>query len=481
MEQEAQGFINTAQELVGRISGWVWGWPLLILLVGTGFYLTFLLRGLQFRQLGPALYLALVVRREKAADGDISHFQALMTALAATVGTGNIVGVATAIAVGGPGALFWMWITGLVGMATKYAEAVLGVRYRVVDARGEMNGGPHYYLSRGIGGGLGRALGGLFALFAAIAAFGIGNMVQSNSVADALRDTFQIPPLWTGLVIAVLAGMVILGGIRSIGRFTGFFVPMMIIIYLIGSLIVLAINWRGIPDIFVYVIQDAFSPAAPVGGFAGATLMMAIRMGVARGVFSNESGLGTGGIAAAAAQTREPVTQALVSMTQTFIDTIIVCSLTGFAIIATGAWMQINPATGAALTGAPLTIQAFSTGLPGTWGGYIVSTGLALFAFSTILGWAYYGERNVEYLLGERAILPYRILFILAAFLGAWVLGLPDIQGFQLVWDFADVMNGLMAFPNLIGLLLLSGVVARETRDYFARAGAAAAKERVER
>jgi alanine or glycine:cation symporter, AGCS family len=383
--------------------------------------------------------------------------------------------------VGGPGALFWMWITGLVGMATKYAEAVLGVRYRVVDARGEMNGGPHYYLSRGIGGGLGRALGGLFALFAAIAAFGIGNMVQSNSVADALRDTFQIPPLWTGLVIAVLAGMVILGGIRSIGRFTGFFVPMMIIIYLIGSLIVLAINWRGIPDIFVYVIQDAFSPAAPVGGFAGATLMMAIRMGVARGVFSNESGLGTGGIAAAAAQTREPVTQALVSMTQTFIDTIIVCSLTGFAIIATGAWMQINPATGAALTGAPLTIQAFSTGLPGTWGGYIVSTGLALFAFSTILGWAYYGERNVEYLLGERAILPYRLLFIVAAFLGAWVLGLPDIQGFQLVWDFADVMNGLMAFPNLIGLLLLSGVVARETRDYFARAGAAAAKERVER
>jgi alanine or glycine:cation symporter, AGCS family len=481
MEQEAQGFINTAQELVGTISGWVWGWPLLILLVGTGFYLTFLLRGLQFRQLGPALYLALVVRREKAADGDISHFQALMTALAATVGTGNIVGVATAIAVGGPGALFWMWITGLVGMATKYAEAVLGVRYRVVDARGEMNGGPHYYLSRGIGGGLGRALGGLFALFAAIAAFGIGNMVQSNSVADALRDTFQIPPLWTGLVIAVLAGMVILGGIRSIGRFTGFFVPMMIIIYLIGSLIVLAINWRGIPDIFVYVIQDAFSPAAPVGGFAGATLMMAIRMGVARGVFSNESGLGTGGIAAAAAQTREPVTQALVSMTQTFIDTIIVCSLTGFAIIATGAWMQINPATGAALTGAPLTIQAFSTGLPGTWGGYIVSTGLALFAFSTILGWAYYGERNVEYLLGERAILPYRLLFIVAAFLGAWVLGLPDIQGFQLVWDFADVMNGLMAFPNLIGLLLLSGVVARETRDYFARAGAAAAKERVER
>jgi alanine or glycine:cation symporter, AGCS family len=470
MLQGQAGGIETAQRVVGTLSGWVWGPVLLVLLVGTGFYLTILLRGLQFRQLGPALHDALIKRKEPGAAGDISHYQALMTALAATVGTGNIVGVATAIAVGGPGALFWMWITGLVGMATKYAEAVLGVRYRIVDARGEMNGGPHYYLSRGLGGGFGRVMGGLFALFASIAAFGIGNMVQSNSVADALRESFQIDPFWTGLVIAVLAGMVILGGIKSIGRFTGFFVPLMIVVYMLGSLVVLAINWRGIPDIFVYVIRDAFSPAAPIGAFAGATLMMAIRMGVARGVFSNESGLGTGGIAAAAAQTNEPVRQALVSMTQTFIDTIVVCSLTGFAIIATGAWMQTSQITGMGLTGAPLTIQAFSTGLPGAWGGYIVSTGLALFAFSTILGWAYYGERNIEYLLGERAILPYRLLFIVAAFLGAWVLTLPDISGFQLVWDFADVMNGLMAFPNLIGLILLSGVVAKETRDYFERA-----------
>jgi alanine or glycine:cation symporter, AGCS family len=476
MDQATQGWMNTAHDWVITMSGWVWGWPLLILLVGTGFYLTILLRGLQFRELGRSLYLALVVRREEGAQGDISHFQALMTALAATVGTGNIVGVATAIAIGGPGALFWMWITGLVGMATKYSEAVLGVRYRVVDPRGEMNGGPQYYLSRGIGGGFGKLLGGAFALFAAVAAFGIGNMVQSNSVADALRDTFQIDPFWTGLVIATLAGAVILGGIRSIGRFTGFFVPLMIIVYMIGALVVLAINWRGIPSVFVFVIQDAFSPAAPVGGFAGATLMLAIRMGVARGVFSNESGLGTGGIAAAAAQTREPVTQALVSMTQTFIDTIIVCSLTGFAIIATGAWTQVSPLTGEGLTGAPLTIQAFSTGLPGTWGGYIVATGLALFAFSTILGWAYYGERNVEYLLGVGAVLPYRLFFIFAAFMGAWVLTFEDVRGFELVWDFADVMNGLMAFPNLIGLLLLSGVVARETREYFARVRAAEPK-----
>ena len=461
--------MNTAHAWIGAISGWVWGWPLLILLVGTGLYLTILLRGLQFRELGPALYLALITRKEEGAEGDISHFHALMTALAATVGTGNIAGVATAIAVGGPGALFWMWMTALVGMATKYSEAVLGVRYRVVNPRGEMNGGPQHYLSRGVGGRFGRMLGSLFALFASIAAFGIGNMVQSNSVADALRESFRIDPFWTGLVTAVLAGAVILGGIRSIGKFAGFFVPMMIIVYMLGSLVVLAINWRGIPDIFVYVIRDAFSASAAAGGFAGSSLMLGIRMGMARGVFSNESGLGTGGIAAAAAQTREPVLQAMVSMTQTFIDTIIVCSMTGFAIIATGSWMRVSPVTGKGFTGAPLTIQAFSTGLPGDWGGYIVATGLALFAFSTILGWAYYGERNVEYLLGVHAILPYRVLYIVASFLGSWVLTLPNISGFQLVWDFADVMNGLMAFPNLIGLLLLSSVVASETRKFRGR------------
>ncbi|MEX2581839.1 MAG: sodium:alanine symporter family protein [Gemmatimonadota bacterium] len=464
-------WVESALEVTNRVSGLVWGAPLLILLVGTGLYLTILLRGLQFRELGRSLHLALVKRREEGAgvEGDISHFQALMTALAATVGTGNIAGVATAIAAGGPGALFWMWMTGLVGMATKYSEAVLGVRYRVVDERGEMAGGPMYYLSRGIGGTFGRFLGAVFAFFAAIAAFGIGNMVQSNSVADALESSFGVQPLWTGIVIAVLAGLVILGGIKSIGRFTGFFVPLMIAFYMAGALIVLAINWRGIPAIFTYVIRDAFSPAAAVGGFLGASMMMAIQMGVARGVFSNESGLGTGAIAAAAAQTREPVTQALVSMTQTFIDTIIVCSLTGFAIIATGSWMQVDPLTGAGFTGAPLTIQAFSTGLPGQWGGYIVSLGLALFAFSTILGWSYYGEKNIEYLLGSRSVLPYRILFIGAAFLGAWVLSFPGTSGFDLVWSFADVMNGAMAFPNLIGLLLLAGVVARETRDYFGR------------
>ncbi|HSN88943.1 MAG TPA: sodium:alanine symporter family protein [Thermoanaerobaculia bacterium] len=469
MQQSSEGWVDRAQVWVGELSGWVWGWPMLVLLVGTGFYLTILLRGIQFRELGHSLYLALIRRKEEGGQGDISHFQALMTALAATVGTGNIAGVATAIAVGGPGALFWMWVTGLVGMATKYAEAVLGVRYRIVDARGEMAGGPMYYLSRGVGGPLGRTLGWLFALFAAIAAFGIGNMVQSNSVADALRSSFGVDPLWTGIVIAVLAGMVILGGIKAIGRFTEIFVPVMILFYILGALVVLAINWRGIPAIFLYVIQDAFRPAAAIGGFAGATLMMAVRMGVARGVFSNESGLGTGGIAAAAAQTKEPVTQALVSMTQTFIDTIVVCSMTGFVIIATGAWMDVDPGTGAGFTGSPLTIHAFSTGLPGYWGGAIVAIGLALFAFSTILGWSYYGEKAVEFLVGSRAILPYRIVFIIASFLGAWVLSFSATGGFQLVWSFADVMNGAMAFPNLVGLLVLSGVVAKETREYLAR------------
>lgn len=479
MQVASETWVDDALTLVGDVSALVWGWPMLILLVGTGIYLTILLRGLQFSRLGRSLFLALIRRKEIGGQGDISHFQALMTALAATVGTGNIAGVAAAISLGGPGALFWMWMTGLVGMATKYAEAVLGVRYRVVDEKGEMAGGPQYYLSRGVGGRLGKFLGFLFALFASIAAFGIGNMVQSNSVADALQSSFGVPPIWTGLVLAVLTALVILGGIKSIGRFTGFFVPMMILFYVAGALVVLAINWRGIPDIFFYVIADAFRPAAAAGGFAGATLMAAIRWGVARGVFSNESGLGTGGIAAAAAQTREPVTQALVSMTQTFIDTIVVCSITGFTIIATGAWTRVDPLTGAGLTGAPLTAAAFQTGLPGEWGGAIVSLGLAFFAFSTLLGWAYYGERSIEFLIGARAIAPYRLLFVVAAFFGAASLDLGQTQaiGFQLVWDFSDVMNGAMAIPNLIGLLLLSGVVARETRTFLARREEAGSEE----
>lgn len=437
--------------ILNSLSGFVWGPPMLVFLVGTGIYLTIRLKGLQFSQLFPALYTALVKRKEEGAEGDISHFQALMTALAATVGTGNIAGVATAIAVGGPGALFWMWITGLVGMATKYAEALLAVKYRIVDERGEMAGGPMYYLERGLKM---KWLGVLFAIFTVIASFGIGNMVQANSVAGALQETFKIPPIWTGVVIAIATGLVILGGIHSIARMASAIVPVMIIFYMLGGLVVLAINWQGIPGMFVYVVQDAFTPSAAVGGFAGASVMQAIRMGVARGVFSNESGLGSAAIAAAAAQSRHPVTQALVSMTQTFIDTIVVCSITGFVIISTGAWQSGK-------TAAALTTTAFSTGLPGSWGGVIVAVGLALFAYSTLLGWNYYGEKALEYLFGNTRFIPYyRVVWVVLSYFGA-------TASLQTVWDFSDVMNGAMAIPNLIGLIGLSGVVVNETRDYF--------------
>jgi len=442
-------------DLLASVQSFIWGPPLIVLLVGTGLYLTFLLRGLQFRRLKHSLWLALVKRREEGAEGDISHFQALMTALAATVGTGNIVGVATAIASGGPGALFWMWMTGLVGMATKYSEAVLGVRYRETDDRGEMSGGPMYYLKHGISGRLGRVLAFLFALFASVAAFGIGNGVQSQAVADALNRSFSIPHWLTGVVVATLVAVVILGGIKSIGRFTGVFVPMMIVLYMAGAGLVILLNLEGVPEAFRLVFRGAFTPMAVGGGALGYTVAQAVRFGVARGIFSNESGLGTGGIAAAAAQTAEPVRQGMVSMTQTFIDTIVVCSFTGIAILSTGAWSS-------GVDGANLTQLAFSSGLPGQFGGAIVAVSLSFFAFSTMLGWSYYGERNLEYLLGVRAIVPYRLLFVA-------VIAVSAVAKLDVVWLLSDIMNALMAFPNLIGLLLLSGLVWRETRSYFAR------------
>lgn len=456
-------------DLLATIQGWVWGLPLILLLLLTGLHYTFLLRGLQFRKLWHALVLALVRRKEPDGEGDISHFQALMTALAATVGTGNIVGVATAIGAGGPGALFWMWVTGLLGMATKYAEAVLGVRFRETDARGEKAGGPMYYLEHGLGGGrLGRGLAVAFAAFAALAAFGIGNGVQSQSVADALNGSFGIPHWIVGLVTAVAVGSVILGGIKSIGRVAGVFVPFMILLYLGAVAVVVFLNRERLPEAFDLIIEGAFGGQAVVGGALGYTVMQAIRFGVARGIFSNESGLGTGGIAAAAAQTNEPVRQALVSMTQTFIDTIVVCTFTGLAILTSGVW------TGGA-EGAQLTQQAFETTLPGRWGGIAVAVGLATFAFSTMLGWSYYGERCMAYLFGERVIRPYRLAFVV-------VIAVAAIVELDVVWLAADILNALMAAPNLIGLALLSGLVWRETRSYFARqdAGAASAASRRE-
>jgi AGCS family alanine or glycine:cation symporter len=435
--------------LVGKIGAFAWGPPMLIFLVGTGFYLTIALKGVQFRKLGYSLWLALVKRKEETDEpGDITHFQALMTALSATVGTGNIAGVATAIAAGGPGALFWMWITGLVGMATKYGEAVLAVKYRKTDEAGTMSGGPMYYIANGLGW---KWLGLVFAIFASVAAFGIGNMVQSNSVADAVNATFHVPMYVTGIVLMILTALVILGGIKSIGKVTGTVVPVMIIFYMAGALLVLVLNIGAIPKAIALVIQEAFTPTAASGGFAGASVMLAIRMGVARGIFSNESGLGSAPIAAAAAQTKHPVAQALVSMTQTFIDTIIVCTMTGLVLILTGAWDSGK-------TGAELTTFAFQSGFAG--GKYIVTIGLMLFAYSTILGWCYYGEKSIEYIFGDKAVKPYRYAFILFVGVGA-------VAKLDFVWSLSDTFNGLMAIPNLIGLVALSPVIVKETKAYF--------------
>lgn len=441
--------LSSLDTIVGKIGAFAWGPPMLILLVGTGCWLTFALRGLQFTKLGHALYLALVKRREESDEpGDITHFQALMTALSATVGTGNIAGVATAIAVGGPGALFWMWLTGLVGMATKYAEAVLAVKYRVEDENGEMSGGPMYYISKGLNKPW---LGAVFAVFASIAAFGIGNMVQSNSVADAVEATYNVPHLVTGIILMVCTAAVVLGGIKKIGQVTGVLVPIMIVFYIIGASYIIITHIGEVPAALAFIVKQAFNPTAAVGGFAGATIMLAIRMGVARGVFSNESGLGSAPIAAAAAQTKSPITQALVSMTQTFIDTIIVCTMTGLVLILTGVWSNGE-------TGAELTTMAFAAGMPA--GAHVVTIGLILFAYSTILGWCYYGEKSISYLFGIKSVLPYRIIFVCFVGLGA-------VAKLSLVWNISDTLNGLMAIPNLIGLIFLTPIIVEETKKYF--------------
>ncbi|GAA5125436.1 sodium:alanine symporter family protein [Haloechinothrix salitolerans] len=447
---------------LGEISSFIWGpWLLIPLLLLTGLYLTIVLRGLQFRRFGHAFWLALIKRKEVDAEGDISHYQALTVALAATIGVGNIAGVGTAIALGGPGALFWMWITGLVGMATKYSEAFLGVKFRRVDAKGEQSGGPMFYLSEGIRNNFGKVLGISFAVFGAVAAFGIGNMVQANSVADAVNTEWGIPFWLSGLILMFAAAAVILGGIKSIGRFTAAFVPFMAIIYVLGATVVLLLNITELPSALATVFSDAFTGTAATGGFVGVGFLAALRWGVARGIFSNESGLGTGGIAAAAAQTTHPVRQALVSMTQTFLDTLVVVSFTGLTIVVTGAWTQLDTA-GEALTGAPLTQAAFDSGLPGEWGGLIVSIGVVFFAFSTLLGWAYYGERCMDRLFGRGLVTPYRVVFVVVIFIGA-------VTELKTVWTIADILNGLMALPNLVGLIVLSGLIVRETREFFRR------------
>ncbi len=446
--------METFESWLGTIDGIVWGPFLLIpLLLLTGLWLTIKLRGVQFRELGSALRLALLERKDADAEGgDISQFQALTTALAATVGTGNIVGVATAISIGGPGALFWMWVTGLVGMASKYSEAFLAVRFRTKDAKGDASGGPQYYLKKALPGNWGVALSIIFAIFAVLASFGIGNMTQGNSVAANAESAFGIDPQISGIVMALLVGLVILGGIRAIGTVTAALVPIMIVFYVLGALYILIVNIADVPAALGLIFTQAFTGPGMVGGAAGG-IMIAIQMGVARGIFSNESGMGSAAIAAAAAKTTHPVRQGLVSMTQTFIDTIIVVSFTGLVLVTTGVW---NSGESPAL----LTSMAFSHGLPGNWGGYIVAIGVIFFAFSTIIGWSYYGDRCTERLFGARGYtLAYRIVFTVVVYIGATV-------PLTLVWTFADIMNGLMALPNLIGLLALSGLIARETAHY---------------
>ncbi|ARC89577.1 sodium:alanine symporter family protein [Rhodovulum sp. MB263] len=438
-------------DFLTAVSSFVWGPPVLVLLLGTGLYLCIGLRFLPQRKLGHGIRMMLEGRKKgEGHEGEITPFQALTTALSATIGTGNIAGVATAIFLGGPGAVFWMWLTALVGMATKYAEAVLAVHYREVDAKGRYVGGPMYYIKNGLGPRF-AWLAWLFALFATIAAFGIGNTVQANSVADAVETTFGVPHLWTGIALAALTFVVIVGGVKRIGAVAEWLVPLMAVLYILGALTILAINYQQVPGAIALIFDSAFNGAAATGGFAGAAVMAAIRFGVARGIFSNEAGLGSAPIAHAAALTDDPVRQGNVAMLGTFIDTILVCSMTALVIITTGVWSSGQ-------TGAALSALAFNTGMPG--GDLIVSFGLIVFAFTTILGWSYYGERSAEYLFGPRVILPFRLLWVAGILIGA-------VANLGVIWIVADIMNALMAIPNLIALIALSGTVFAVSRAYW--------------
>jgi len=435
------------ERFLNTVNGYVWGVPMLVLLMGTHIFLTFRLGFVQ-KYIFKAIKISF--SRHKEGDGDISHFGALTTALAATIGAGNIVGVGTAVAAGGPGAVLWMWLTGVFGIATKYAEAMLSVKYRITSKNGTISGGPMYVLERGMKC---RWLGILFALFAAIAAFGIGNMVQANSIAVLVKDTFHISPWITGIIIAVFTAVVIIGGITSIAKVCEKFVPFMTVFYVLGCVIILALKFDTIPATIMLIFKSAFTGQAAIGGFLGAGMKEAVRFGVARGLFSNESGLGSAPIVAAAAQTRHPARQALVSSTGTFWDTVVVCAMSGLVLVNSNVWTR-------GLDGALLTKTAF-TAIP-LIGPTVLTIGLLTFVFSTILGWSYYGEKAAEYLFGHGAIKPYRWLWIVAVMVGS-VATLP------IVWSFSDIANALMALPNLISLLVLSSVVHAETKDYLAK------------
>lgn len=442
--------MQSLNQLVSAINGIVWGPLMLVLILGTGLYLMYGLSFIPLRRIGYGFKLLWQGRQAKG-EGDIAPFNALMTSLSATIGTGNIAGVATAIFLGGPGALFWMWCTALVGMATKYAEAVLAVKYREVDRNGLHIGGPMFYIKNGLKPHWGW-LGTCFAVFGALAGFGIGNTIQANSVADVINSTFAVPHLVTGIIIAILAALVLVGGIKRIASVAGKLVPLMAVSYVISGLVILIINYESVPQAIVLIFSHAFTPVAATGGFAGAAVWAAIRFGVARGIFSNEAGLGSAPIAHAAASTNSPVQQGNIAMLGTFIDTIILCSITGLVIITTGAWTQGE-------TGASLSSAAFELALPGV-GSYIVTLGLSIFAFTTILGWSFYSEKCVEYLFGEGAIKSFRVLWIIAVPIGA-------TASLDFIWLVADTLNALMAIPNLIALILLSPVVFKLTKDHF--------------
>lgn len=443
--------MQNLQTLMETLSGWVWGPYMLVLIVGTGVFLTFRLLFWQFRMLPLAFKQVFGKHEHDNHEGDISHFASLMTALSATIGTGNIAGVATACVLGGPGAVFWMWMTAFFGMATKYGEGVLAVKYRIKNEKGEMNGGPMYYIERGLKW---KWLAIIFALFGTLASFGIGSSVQSNTVALAVENSLGIETWLTGIVITVFSALVILGGIKSISKASSLIVPIMAIVYILGGLIIILTNLELVLPALKLIITYAFTGEAAVGGAVGA----AIRYGVARGVFSNEAGMGSAPIAAAAAKTDHPARQGLVSMTGTFFDTIVVCSITGIVLVM--GYIMAGNSFGDQ-TGAVLTISAFDKLLPGV-GGWIVTFGIIFFAYSTILGWCYYGEKCCSYLLGEKFVLLYRLIYIASVFVGC-------VATLDLVWLFADTFNGLMAVPNLIALLLLSGVIAKESKDFIAK------------
>ncbi len=444
--------LETIEQSNAWLNGYVWGTPMLILLMGTGVVLTVLTRAVQFKYLGFALKEVLgKLTQRTTGTGDVSPFQAVSTALASTVGTGNIAGVATALTLGGPGALFWLWLSGLLGMCTKFAEIVIALHYREPDATGTMRGGAMYTLRKGLGLPW---LGGIFALLTAIAAFGIGNMVQANSVADSLQSSFGVDERITGIVLVALTAAVILGGIQRIGQVTQVLVPFMSLLYLGGGLLILLLHYADLSSAVALVFESAFSGAAATGGFAGATVRAGMQAGIARGLFSNEAGLGSAPMVHAAAKTDHPVRQGLYGIFEVFVDTVLVCTVTGLAILVTDTW-QIEGMTGAALSG-----EAFRSGLPGIFGNIIVTSSIMLFAFSTVIGWSYYGETGIVYLFGAKVALPYRILWLVFIYLGA-------TGSLELIWSVADTLNGLMAIPNLVSVLFSIPLLLRLKKEFF--------------